>query len=425
MRYISRIIVALSLIFISSSAYSSNFAKPQVLNVISALNSNKTFSGWNDFAEDSFRIKNFKIPKNFLNRIKKEYSRIVDNKAYYKKIFLRGSKWINLIDNKLAQNKMPLGIAELALIESHFQPYVKSNSGAVGMWQLKREASKESYIHINFFTDDRLNPYLSTYAAINYLKELHQTFGSWLIAISAYNAGPGTMRHLLRNNSFYDIIKNDKLPHETMRYITKYIALQIAINNGVFRYNPYEKYKIVKVKTHIPFYFLSRIVGIPTHSLFHLNRFLKHYTMPPNQKYDDIIIPQKNYKNFLRNYAELMKNNPRKTLLYRVGEKDSYKKIARFFWLRKATIDRIKRKTGRLYAGKIIKIPWYVTQKRVAMLYYKDLPVRYEKYSVRRGDSLLKIARKFGVTVASIREVNKIRGDLIKANQVIVLRRKL
>jgi len=77
--------------------------------------------------------------------------------------------------------------------------------------------------------------------------------------------------------------------------------------------------------------------------------------MPPNQKYDDIIIPQKNYKNFLKNYAELMKNNPRKTLLYRVGEKDSYKKIASFFWLRKAAIERIKRKTGHLYAGKNYK----------------------------------------------------------------------
>ncbi len=59
------------------------------------------------------------------------------------------------------------------------------------------------------------------------------------------------------------------------------------------------------------------------------------------------------------------------------------------------------------------------------MLYYKGLPVRYEKYQVKRGDSLLKIARRFGLTVASIRAVNKIRGSLIRTNQVILLRRKL
>lgn len=425
MRYITRIIVVLFITFIYSYSYSGDLIEPEVLNVVLTLNSNRNFKNWNTFAENNYKIKNFRIPENFLNRIDKEYRRIVAKKSYYDKIFLRGSKWINLIDNKLIQNGMPAGIAELALIESHFQPYAKSNSGAVGMWQLKRKASEESNIHVDFFTDDRLNPALSTYAAINYLKQLHRTFGSWLIAISAYNAGPGAISRLLKKSSFYDILEKNRLPEETMRYITKYIAIQIAMDNGIFRYKPYNTYRVVLIKTHIPFYFVARIVGISTRKLLHLNRFLKHNVMPPEQKRYPIIIPQANYKIFEKNYADLMRKNPRKLLFYKVKRYDSYKKIANFFWLRKSTIERVRRRTGRLYNGKIIRIPWYLTQKRVTMLYYKGLPVRYEKYQVKRGDSLLKIARRFGLTVASIKAVNKIRGSLIRTDQVILLRRKL
>ncbi len=425
MRYITRIIIVLFITFSYSYSYSSNLIEPEVLNVVLALNSSRNFKSWNTFAENNYKIRNFKLPENFLNRIYKEYRWIIGRKSYYDKIFLRGSKWINLIDDKLIQNKIPAGIAELALIESHFQPYAKSDSGAVGMWQLERKASEESNIHINFFTDDRLNPSLSTYAAINYLKQLHRTFGSWLIAISAYNAGPGAISRLLKKSSFYDILEKNRLPMETIRYIAKYIAIQIAIDNGVFRYDPDNIYRVVLIKTHIPFYFIARIVGISTRRLFRLNRFLKHEVMPPEQKRYPIIIPQSNYKIFVRNYADLIKKNPRKLLFYKVKRYDSYRKIANFFWLRKSTIERVRRRAGRLYNGKIIRIPWYLTQKRVAMLYYKGLPVRYEKYQVKRGDSLLKIARRFGVTVASIRAVNKIRGSLIRTDQVILLRRKL
>ncbi len=425
MRYITRIIIVLFITFSYSYSYSSNLIEPEVLNVVLALNSSRNFRSWNTFAENNYKIRNLKLPENFLNRIYKEYRWIVGRKSYYDKIFLRGSKWINLIDDKLIQNKIPAGIAELALIESHFQPYAKSDSGAVGMWQLERKASEESNIHINFFTDDRLNPSLSTYAAINYLKQLHRTFGSWLIAISAYNAGPGAISRLLKKSSFYDILEKNRLPMETIRYIAKYIAIQIAIDNGVFRYDPDNIYRVVLIKTHIPFYFIARIVGISTRRLFRLNRFLKHEVMPPEQKRYPIIIPQSNYKIFVRNYADLIKKNPRKLLFYKVKRYDSYRKIANFFWLRKSTIERVRRRAGRLYNGKIIRIPWYLTQKRVAMLYYKGLPVRYEKYQVKRGDSLLKIARRFGVTVASIRAVNKIRGSLIRTDQVILLRRKL
>lgn len=425
MRYISQIIVVLFITFVYSYSYSSDLIEPEVLNVVLALNSSRSFKNWNAFAEDNYKIKNFRIPENFLDRIGKEYRWIIARKSYYDKIFLRGSKWINLINDKLIQNRMPAGIAELALIESHFQPYAKSDSGAVGMWQLERKASEESNIQVDFFTDDRLNPSLSTYAAINYLKQLHRTFGSWLIAISAYNAGPGAISRLLKKNSFYDILEKNRLPIETIRYVAKYIAIQIAIDNGVFRYDPDNIYRVVLIKTHIPFYFIARIVGISTRRLFNLNRFLKHEVMPPEQKRYPIIIPQSNYKIFVRNYADLMKKNPRKLLFYKVKRYDSYRKIANFFWLRKSTIERVRRRAGRLYNGKIIRIPWYLTQKRVTMLYYKGLPVRYEKYQVKRGDSLLKIARRFGLTVASIRAVNKIRGSLIRTNQVILLRRKL
>ncbi len=382
-------------------------------------------SGFDSFIERNYQYQTLEIPENFIRDVKKKYNFILHHKSFYKELFFRGSKWIDLIRKRLKKNRVPDRIAELALIESHFQPYATSRSGAVGMWQMKRKAASQSAIAVDFFTDERLNPYLSTNAAINYLKQLHRLFGSWIIAIAAYNAGPGTLKRLLKRNNFYEIIKNNLLPRETRFYIAKFFALEIAIDKGVLSYTPYKKYKIVRIKTHIPFYFLSRLAGVSTNSLLKLNRFIKHRALPPGRRFADIIIPVSLYSVFKKNYNELMKPNPRKTLLYKVRRGDSWKKIAAFFWLRKSTIKRLRRKYRHLSSGMLIKIPWYVTQKRIAMLYRKSLPIRYERYYVKRGDSLLKIAHKFGVTIASIRKINKIKGTLIRERQVIIIEKRL
>ena len=423
-KHLKKIFILFFLIIVGSSAYADEI-KPNLMYIMYSFDNAADLNNLDGLEEYNYKYRHFKIPKNLVRDISKKYDSILKHKLFYEKVFFRGSKWIGLIRSKLKQNNIPSRIAELALIESHFQPYARSRSGAVGMWQMKLEAAAESDINVDFFTDERLNPYLSTDAAINYLKQLHKIFGSWIVSIAAYNAGPGAIKHLLKRHSFYDVIKDNLLPRETQLYIAKFFAFELAIYNGVLHYSPYEKYRLVKIKTHIPLYFLSRLMGISTNSLFKLNRFIKRRVLPPDHKSAEIIIPKSSYTIFKKNYDELMKPNPRKVLLYRVKKNDRWNKIARFFWLRKSTENSLKRKVKHLSAGMIIKIPWYVTQKRIAMLYKKSLPIRYEKYYVKRGDSLLKIAHRFGVTLASIRTVNRIKGSLIREKQLIIIEKRL
>lgn len=143
----------------------------------------------------------------------------------------RMDKYAAMINSKLDEKQMPRELIYVALIESNFNPNARSRVGAVGMWQFMSGTARDMGLTVRGRTDERRNPAEATEAALTYLGELHERFGSWYLAAAAYNSGAGTVSKALRkvtgkkqgtDEDFFRILSS--LPKETQDYVPKLIA---------------------------------------------------------------------------------------------------------------------------------------------------------------------------------------------------------
>jgi membrane-bound lytic murein transglycosylase D len=146
-------------------------------------------------------------------------------------VLSRGREYVDMISQKLSERHMPHGLVYLAMIESNLKPEARSPASAVGLWQFMASTARHFGLNVGNGSDDRTNPSKATDAALTYLSQLHDRFGSWYLAAAAYNAGPGTISRALRqitgqttgtDADFYRI--SPALPAETRDYVPKLIA---------------------------------------------------------------------------------------------------------------------------------------------------------------------------------------------------------
>ncbi len=143
----------------------------------------------------------------------------------------RMGRYDDMILAKLDARQMPRELIYLAMIESNFNPTARSKVGAVGMWQFMSATAREFGLTVKGRTDERKSPVDATDAALTYLTQLHDRFGSWYLAAAAYNSGAGTVSKALRkvtgksqgtDADFFRILSS--LPRETQDYVPKLIA---------------------------------------------------------------------------------------------------------------------------------------------------------------------------------------------------------
>ncbi len=165
-------------------------------------------------------------------RIDKWVTRLTTSlRGDFKQSLDRMSKYEGMINKKIDEKGMPRELIYLALIESNFNPTAKSRVKAVGMWQFMSGTAKQFGLAVDRRVDERKDPEKSTDAALTYLTQLHDRFGSWYLAAAAYNSGQGTVSKALRtvtgktkgtDADFFRILP--KLPKETQEYVPKLIA---------------------------------------------------------------------------------------------------------------------------------------------------------------------------------------------------------
>jgi len=160
----------------------------------------------------------------------------------FKQSLERMSKYAHMITAKLDQKEMPRDLIYLALIESNFNPNAKSPVKAVGMWQFMSGTARQFGLKVRGTVDERKNPARATDAALAYLEQLHDRFGSWYLAAAAYNSGQGTVSRALKrvtgkstgtDADFFRIL--NVLPKETQDYVPKLIAAS-RIGNAPAKY---------------------------------------------------------------------------------------------------------------------------------------------------------------------------------------------
>jgi membrane-bound lytic murein transglycosylase D len=157
----------------------------------------------------------------------------------------RKGQYEDMITRKLAARGMPEGLLYLAMIESGFNPRAKSPVKASGLWQFMGPTAREYGLRVSRKVDERNNPVRSTDAALRYLDQLHDRFGSWYLAAAAYNTGQGRVARVLKqvtgktrgtDMDYYRI--SSRLPQETRDYVPKMIAAaRIGSNPGRYGFN--------------------------------------------------------------------------------------------------------------------------------------------------------------------------------------------
>jgi membrane-bound lytic murein transglycosylase D len=143
----------------------------------------------------------------------------------------------------LHEQGLPEDLLWVSLVESGFDPVIRSPAGAAGLWQLMPEGARVYGLVVDRWIDERLDPERSTQAAARYLSDLHRRFGSWELALAAYNMGYGGLLAAIRKyntNDYWELSRAESgIPYETALYVPKIVAMSVVARNyGTFGVDP-------------------------------------------------------------------------------------------------------------------------------------------------------------------------------------------
>jgi len=259
---------------------------------------------------------------------------------------------------------IPLELKHLAVIESALIPYAKSRAGATGLWQFMYPTGKMYGLNVTSYMDERCNPYKATIAAAEYLKTLYEMFGDWQMVLAAYNAGPGTITKAIRRSggkkTYWEI--RPYLPTETQGYVPAFIAANYVMTYGpehnlypALPRKTYFEVDTVIVKEQMSFDQLSEALDVSKEEILYFN-----------PQYRKNIIPAGG------NYLCLPKN---KIGIFLTNEQEIYAAI------------KAQQQEGQLV---------------------ENIQEIKQTHTVRSGEKLSTIARKYGVTVTDLRTWNYI-----------------
>jgi len=212
----------------------------------------------------------------------------------------RSGKYRNMMQGILAEYGLPEDLIYLALIESGFSTKAYSRARAVGPWQFIAGTGRRYGLQINWWVDERRDAEKSTHAAANYLKDLYGMFDSWPLAAAAYNAGEGKISRAItryKSEDFAELIRHRYLKQETKDYVPKMLAA-MAIAKEPEKYGffdiDYEEplnLHIVSVPGGIDLVETARIIEVSYEDIREWNSELRRFCTPPNWPEYDLRLP--------------------------------------------------------------------------------------------------------------------------------------
>ncbi len=364
----------------------------------------------------------------------------------------RAGRYAPVLSKIMADQGLPRDLIYLAMAESGFQNHARSWAKAVGPWQFMPRTGKNYGLNIDWYVDERRDPLKATIAAANYLKMLHGMFGSWELAAAGYNAGEGKIGRAIKmykTKDFWRLTNGRYLRPETKNYVPKIMALAIIGKNlEVFGFNEikFEKaldYEEIMVKGNADLYEVAEVLELDFDELKKYNPEVVRWQVAPyvenyssrvpvgaketwEQYPDKDSVIADSYKTYVTNGKSSLQNISRKfkvpvnvlaainpdisnkqlspkTIVYLPFREDHSLKASMYADLYEKPTRRIRRNQSynRVIAsyskkGKAIKNPTVY-------------------YTVKKGDSLWRVAQRTGVPM----------GTIIKSNKHIIKRRQI
>jgi membrane-bound lytic murein transglycosylase D len=351
-----------------------------------------------------------------------------------------------MFEEQLDKFNLPLELKYLAICESALNPLARSRVGATGLWQFMYPTGKMYGLKVSSYVDERSDPYKSTIAACEYFKYLYGLFGDWQMVLAAYNGGPGTVNRAIRRSggkkTYWEI--RPFLPKETQGYVPAFIAVNYVMSytaeHNMYSAIPKKTFlsvDTVVVKKQISFSQISSVLDIPIEDLQYMNPSYKKNVIPvipeessyltlPSAKIGTFVTNENTIYDFykkdsLNSKDVLASQEVMKIHTVRKGEHLST--IAKRYG---CTVSDLKQwnniKTSTVKPGK--KLTIYVHERKPAekkiVVNGTSIPaspehkissgseVKYKYYTIKKGDSLYKIAKAQGTTIDAIRKLNNL-----------------
>ncbi len=282
-----------------------------------------------------------------------------------------------MVVNELNRRNMPTELALLPFVESAYRNNAYSHAGAAGMWQFIRSTGRNYGLHQTRSYDARLDPMKATHAALDYLQKLNRQFrGDWFLSLAAYNAGENRVQREIAKNKRQgrrtDYWSLD-LPRETKQYVPRLLAYkEIFRNPRAFRVHlrgipNTPALTSISINKAVNLKKVAAHAGLPANTLTSINSSFLHGITTPRYS-NQILLPRR-------------------------------------------------------YAGRLVQA---IHRLPAAQDVHNKRAYRYTKrskkgrtYRVRRGDSLYRIARKYGTTVKRLKRINRLRNSSIRAGKRI------
>jgi membrane-bound lytic murein transglycosylase D len=251
---------------------------------------------------------------------------------------VRSGKYIEMMKNILRENDVPEEIVFLPLIESGFNPNAYSHARAAGYWQFISSTAKRYGLKIDWWKDERRDPVKSTVAAANYLKDLYGIFGSWNLAMAAYNAGEGKILRAIsktKTDDYWSLLKTQHIKNETKNYVPKFIAASLIANSPEdfgfdnLDYHPPLKYDKVTITAPLDIEVIAECSGVSVREIKELNPELRRWCTPPDVPEYTLRIPEGSKAEFLRNLEEMPEEERFTVDIYTVKKGDTFKAISK------------------------------------------------------------------------------------------------
>ena len=359
-------------------------------------------------------------------------------REWFTEALARGGRYLPYIRATFAQEGIPQDLAYVALVESAFKTGALSRAKAKGVWQFMPATGKIYGLKQDWWVDERSNPEKATRAAAKFLKELHQMFGDWNLALASYNAGPGKIsRGMARYGAtdYWTLRRTRALPRETKNYVPMiHAAIVVAKAPDKYGFSVEQEtaleFETVPLQTAVDLRTVSECAGTTLENVRLLNPELRRLATPANRTFQ-LNVPSGKGEALRECLDRIPPEQRVRFRMHVVARGQTLASIARRYGVRPSDVAEANSlSTGqRLARNTELIIPIPATQSTMVASTRRNTAVaqgasaagKRVSYRIKPGDTLSTIASQHGTTVQDLRKWNGLRGSGISAGGTLTI----
>jgi membrane-bound lytic murein transglycosylase D len=403
-------------------------------------------------AQTEFPFRLTETVKTFINY----YTR--QRRNYTLRLMAKRTLYFPLFEKHLKEHGLPDQLKYLSIVESALEPKALSRAGALGLWQFMLQTGRMMGLSANAFVDERMDPEKATIAACRYLKFLYETFDqNWELALAAYNCGPGTVSRAIRKaggvKDFWAIY--NLLPKETRNYVPIFTAVvysqTFAEEHNLIQNQPFYpiESEVIYINQNLNLKDFAKKINVCAEDLAELNPALKRGVIHYSMRNYPLRIPADRMDYFLENRESILENSAspivktesvRKVsyietdkIYHKIKKGESLNMIASRYGVTTAQLKTWNNLSNNMiHAGRslVIKrknaadkqeVSENSPAKNVASSTETQKNSNATHHTVQSGESLTLIAKKYGISVAQLKQWNNLASEKIHPNTRLIV----